>query len=259
LSVAAVHVSHSGEVVQNATQAYDQVAGQSYRDELILNHLPLVRHVLGRLRAQIPAHVDLENLESAGVLGLVEAANHFDRERGTQFNTYAYQRIRGAMLDELRRNSPLPQQMMENVALVRRAYETLPAPVTVDDLSAATGLTTDEVSDCLAAFRLTRMVSLEKADEMGVGTRLYDRENRPEAAVERAETSEQLTEALTGLQERERLVVTLYYLEDLRLKEIAAVVGLSESRVCRLLAAALFHLGEALRRKGVWDIEGRLR
>jgi RNA polymerase sigma factor FliA len=231
------------------TQAYDQVAEQSCRDELILSHLPLVRHVLGRLRAQLPPGVDLENLESAGVLGLVESANHFDRERGTQFNTYAYQRIRGAMLDELRRNSPLPQQMMERLTLVRAAYTKLPAPVSVDDLAAATGLTTEDVADCLAAHRLTRMVSLRSAHELGIGTRFDDREDRPDVVAERGELAEQLAAALTRLPERERLIVTLYYREDLRLKEIATVVGLSESRVSRLLNAALFHLGEALRTK----------
>src|SRR5438132_1518967 len=101
--------------------------------------------------------MDVENLEAAGTLGLVEAANHFDPDRGVQFKTYAYTRIRGAVLDELRRNCPLPQPMLQRAAKVRQAYEELQQPVTLEALATATQLSADEVADCLAALRLTRM------------------------------------------------------------------------------------------------------
>jgi RNA polymerase sigma factor for flagellar operon FliA len=232
--------------VSGGVKTYTQVAAQSRRDELILEHLPLVRHILGKLAAQLPPGVDVENLESAGVLGLVEAANNFDPERGNQFNTYAYLRIRGAILDELRRNCPLPQQMLERVAQVRRAYKELPPPVTVEALAAATGLNADVVADCLAAIRMTRMVSLE-GSVATVGTRLDERQERPDTQAERAELSRLLTEAIESLPPRERLIVTLYYKEDLRLKEIGQLMELSESRVSRLLNAALFEIGEYMR------------
>ncbi len=235
--------------VSTEIRAYTQIAAQSRRDELILEHLPLVRHILGKLAAQLPPGVDVENLESAGVLGLVEAANSFDPARGNQFNTFAFLRIRGAILDELRRNCPLPQQMLERVAQVRKAYKQLPPPVTVDALAAATGLSTDEVADSLAAFRMTRMVSLEGAADT-VGTRLDERQERPDTLAERAELSRLLTEAIESLPPRDRLTVTLYYKEDLRLKEIGQILELSESRVSRLLNAALFTIGEYLRAHG---------
>ena len=227
-------------------KTYTRIAAQGRRDELILEHLPLVRHILGKLAAQLPPGVDVENLESAGVLGLVEAANNFDPERGNQFSTFAFLRVRGAILDELRRNCPLPQQMLERVALVRKAHKELPPPVTVPALAAATGLSDDEVADCLAAIRMTRMVSLEGRAEM-VGTRLDDRAERPDVLAERAELGRLLADALAALPERERLIVTLYYKEDLRLKEIGQVLKLSESRVSRLLNAALFDIGEYIR------------
>lgn len=227
-------------------QAYRQVAQRSQRDELILNHLPLVRHVLGRLSAQFPPGVDLENLESAGVLGLVEAAAKFDAEKNVQFKTYAYIRIRGAILDELRRNCPLPQQMLQTVARVRAAHKELPAPVTVEALAAATGLTEDEVADCLAAIRLTQMVSCPPGIELGA-TRLDERHGRPDAEVQEAEMRQLLADAIEALPVRERTVVTLYYREDLRLKEISRVLNLSESRISRILNAALFTLGEYIR------------
>lgn len=227
-------------------QAYQSLAQQSQREQLILAHLPLVRHIAGKLLAQLPPGLDVENLEAAGVLGLVEAAAHFDVGRGTQFNTYAYPRIRGAILDELRRNSPLPQHALENVARVRRAYEELPAPVRVEDLVRATGLTAEEVADSLAAIRLTSLLSWQEGREQAI-TVLDRREQRPESRLEQEEERALLSAALAALAERERLIVTLYYLEDLRLKEIGRLLQLSESRVSRLLNTALFHLGEYVR------------
>ncbi len=232
--------------VENPSQVYGQIASRDRRDELILEHLSLVRHVIGKLLAQLPPGVDVENLESAGTLGLVEAAHNFDPGRGAQFKTFAYPRIRGAVIDELRRNCPLPQQVMERVTLVRQAYNKLQPPVTVDALAAMTGLSADEVADCLAAYRMTRMVSLEPASET-VRTRLDERQQAPDALAEQAERSRTLADAITALPERERLVVTLYYMEDLRLKEIGHVLQLSESRVSRVLNSALFHLGEYMR------------
>jgi RNA polymerase sigma factor for flagellar operon FliA len=231
--------------VQDLAQAYRDVARQGRRDQLILDHLPLVRHIVGKLTAELPSGIDIENLEAAGVLGLVEAATSFDPEREVRFKTFAYIRVRGAILDELRRNCPLPQPMLEALAKVRKAYRTLPAPVSVAALALASGLSEDEVSDCLAASRLTRMVSLSPGSRDWT-TRLDD-EGRPEAPLERAEEARLLDEAIAALPERERLAVTLYYREDLRLKEISVVLSLSESRVSRILNAALFHLTEYFR------------
>jgi RNA polymerase sigma factor FliA len=232
--------------VTDAVQTYRDLAWQSRRDQMILENLALVRHLVGKLTAELPPGVDVENLEAAGVLGLVEAAANYDPEREARFKTFAYLRVRGAILDELRRNCPLPQPMLETLAQVRAAYRTLPAPVTVAALATATGLSEDEVADCLAAVRLTRMVSLSP-DSQGWATRLDDRGDRPETPLERAEEAQLLDEAIALLPERERLTVTLYYREDLRLKEISTVLGLSESRVSRILNAALFHLTEYFR------------
>src|SRR6185369_4427005 len=97
--------------------------------------LSLVRHILGRLAAKLPYGVDLENLEAAGTLGLVEAANRFEPERGIHFKTFAYTRIRGAIYDELRRNCPLPQELLERVAQVRQALQSLAPPIRVEALA----------------------------------------------------------------------------------------------------------------------------
>jgi RNA polymerase sigma factor FliA len=236
--------------VEGTSQAYGEIGTRVKRDELILAHLPLVRHLIGKLTAQLPSHIDVENLESAGVLGLVEAASHFDPARGVQFKTFAYARVRGAILDELRRNSSLPQQVIQRLAKVRQAYEDLNAPVTVEGLASAAGLTVDEVADTLAVNRMSRLVSLHRSTEPTITTRLDEREAAPDAQAERSEQAALLTDGMASLPERERLVLTLYYMEDLRLKEIAKSLNLSESRVSRVLNAALFHLGEFMRSKG---------
>lgn len=234
--------------MQTGTHAYDQLAAQNRRQELILEHLWLVRHIVGRMAARFPPGIDAENLEAAGTLGLVEAASKFDAERGVKFETFACLRIRGAVYDEMRRNCPLPQHLLERVARVRKAYEDMRPGTTVEQLAEAAGMSADEVADCLAAMRLTRMVSWEGASETAEHLQT-DRRDQPDANLQRAEQKRQIAEALTALPERERLVVTLYYLEDLRLKEIGQVLELSESRISRLLNAAIFHLGEYLRER----------
>jgi RNA polymerase sigma factor for flagellar operon FliA len=235
--------------MSSSITTYQRQADQQRRDELILGHLPLVRHVIGRLVGGLPPGVDVENLESAGVLGLVEAAAKYDPTRSAQFKTFAYLRIRGAILDELRRNSPLPQHMLERVALIRKAYRTLPAPVTVEAIAAATGLALDDVADALAAERFAKTVSWEQtAEPNGLGPAVTA--DPPDAEAERWETIQHLSEAIESLPPKERIAVTLYYREELRLKEIAEVMKLSPSRISRLLSKATFELGELLKARG---------
>jgi len=227
-------------------RTYQRQADRGRRDELILSHLPLVKHVIGRLIGGLPPGIDAENLEAAGVLGLVEAAGKFDPTRNAQFKTFAYLRIRGAILDELRRNSPLPQHMLERVSAIRKAYRTLPQPVSVEALAAATGFKPDDVADALAAERFTRQVSWEQTAEPN-GLSPATAAEPPDAEAERWEATQQLTEAIAALPAKERIAVTLYYKEELRLKEIAEVMKLSPSRISRLLSKATFDLGETLK------------
>ena len=219
-------------------QEYSRTAEQTARDALVITHIWLVRHLTGKVTAHLPAGVDVENLESAGMLGLVEAASRFDVTRGVDFKSFAALRIRGAIYDEARRNCPLPQEVMQRVMLVAKAQEKLTAPVSVDDLVDETGLSKDDVLDALLAMPLIRIQSLDQA----VDDPTRHTESSAEATAERAEQKRLLADAIAALPERERLVVTLYYMEDLRLKEIGEVLKLSESRVSRLLAAAQFQL-----------------
>ena len=233
---------------QVSAQVYQQVSAQTQREELILANLALVRHILGRLAARFPRGIDLDNLEAAGVLGLVEAANRFEAERGIAFKTFAYTRIRGAIYDELRRNCPLPQDLLERTAKVRKILQALPPPVSIEILALESGLSEDDVTDCLAAMRLTRNISWDDIAPFNKG-QLASAGERPDMLLEDVERKKLLVEAIMQLPESERLSITLYYMEELRLKEIGRVLNLSESRVSRLLKSAQHRIEEHIRAK----------
>jgi RNA polymerase sigma factor FliA len=231
-----------------SAQVYQQVSAQTQREELILSNVALVRHILGRLAARLPRGIDLDNLEAAGVLGLVEAANRYEPERGISFKTFAYTRIRGAIYDELRRNCPLPQELLERTTKVRAILQSMPPPASIENLALASGLSEDEVSECLAAMRMTRSVSWDNIAAFHSG-HLANAADRPDLLLENAERKSLLTEAITQLPESERLSIILYYMEELRLKEIGRVLNLSESRVSRLLKSAEHRIEEHIRAK----------
>lgn len=228
------------------TETYRSMLQSQQRDEMIVEHLPFVRHVLGRMVGSLPTGVDVENLEAAGVLGLVEASQQFDASRGVPFKSFAYRRIHGAIIDELRRNCPLPQHVLQGVAKVRRACELLEPPVTPEIIAQETGLSPDEVAVCLEAIRLTRPSHWEEASSSRA-LRPEEADGDPRVEVEQRECRQVLAECITRLPDQERLVLTLYYLEDLRLKEIGRVLRLSESRVSRILSKAEHRLREFFR------------
>lgn len=213
-----------------AVRAYQTSTHQALREQLIIDHLPLVRNVLGRLMATLPDHLDRENLEAAGVLGLVEAAHHYDLTRNVKFGAFAYFRIRGAILDELRRNCPLPQHMLEKWARVREALSEIDGPVSMEEVAATCGCTETELEECFDAIRLTRPETWDETFDLA-GT-------EPVSDIEREDRASRLADAITQLDDRLRAIVTMYYRDQLTLKEIGEVLGLSESRISRLLQHA---------------------
>jgi RNA polymerase sigma factor for flagellar operon FliA len=232
-----------------ATQTYRNVSLQTRRDELIVQHLGFVRHVLGRVLSDLPEHVDRENLESAGVLGLVEAAGQFDPTRGVAFTTFAYPRVRGAILDELRRNCPLPQQILQQWARIREASSLLPLPITTEALAAATDLTCEQVEACLAAIRMSRFESFEDLEQTHPESPCRAPAVDEERPLDEAEQRQLLADAIEELPQQMRLAITMYHKDDLRMREIGTVLGLSESRVSRILAAAELRLKTHIHRR----------
>jgi len=233
--------------MEAAVRAYQNVTQKEFRDALVVENLDCVRHVLGRLMIGLPGFVDVENLEAAGILGLVEAAGQFDPQRGVAFSTFATHRIRGAMLDELRRNCPLPQQMLQQWARIRQVWEQLGEHVSPAAVANETGLTEEEIENCLAAVRLAQPEAWHA--EMTGGKPLRSPSDDPEQQHELADEQRRLANAIEQLPDRLRIVLSLYYTENLRLAEIGEVLGLSESRISRLLTTAHLQLKSIIERE----------
>lgn len=218
------------------------------RDRLIMENIDFVGRILSTMSIAVDDEHSKENLISAGTLGLVEAANKFDASKGVPFRTFAFPRIRGAIVDELRAKSPLSQNALKRIGMVRRAYERIEPPVTPEKLAEATDLTLDQVGATLEALRFESPEDWNDLSDTvhgswrsDVGTPQYDFENQ--------ELVELLAEAIEGLGEQERLVLTLYYWEELNLAEIGAALDLSESRISRVLAEGKFRVQEIIRCK----------
>ncbi|MDG2013590.1 MAG: sigma-70 family RNA polymerase sigma factor, partial [Pirellulaceae bacterium] len=163
------------------TNAYQDAAKKQKRDRLIEDHMEYVRQVCCTLCKRLPGTVDLQNLQSAGMVGLIQAAQKFDESKGINFKTYSYPRIRGAIIDEIRRNSPLTQKAMHLVGKVRTALETLEPPATTEAIAAAAKITLQEVDECLLAMQIA---TPQNCDEAGS---VADREITPDTALEQQE------------------------------------------------------------------------
>ena len=218
----------------------DYLAGPTrpLRDRLVIHYAPLVRAVAHRVAAGLPSYVDHADLAQSGVFGLIDAVERFDPERCPRFESYAAQRIRGAILDELRAQDWVPRTVRGRVRELERAQERLENRL----LRAATDRELAEelgvpVRDLRGLTQQVQMISVEALEENsgGVSELLADdRTPDPMAVVQAREMMRQLNMAVAQLGERDRRVVELYYLENRTLAEIGRLLGVTESRVCQL-------------------------
>lgn len=232
------------------------------RDRLILKYLPLVKYVLGKLSIYLPQHLDEEDMLEAGIMGLIDAAEKFDPTRQVQFKTYAIPRIRGAILDELRAQDWIPRSARKKAHTLEAAFNKLrdrwDRDPTLDEMAEEMAVTPDEVNKLLSDVSFASLMSLEtvhsqESDEPStIGSTLVNaRSVNPAEAFELAEEKGLLADAMAELPEPERLVITLYYFEDLLLKEIGEVMGLSESRISQLHSKAVFVLRSKMKRSAI--------
>jgi RNA polymerase sigma factor for flagellar operon FliA len=232
---------------------------QPLRDRLVLHYAPLVKYVAGRVGTGLPAHVEVADLIQSGIFGLVDAIEKFEPERGLKFETYAMQRIRGAILDDLRAQDWVPRSVRGRAREVERALERLGAQLrrtpTDAELADELGLSLHELRDVYAQLQLTSVVALDELAAAGRGPTpladiLEDQEALdPVALLVDQDNRRQLAQAIAHLAERDRVVVTLYYFENLTLAEIGRVLGVTESRVCQLHTRAVLRLRAKLLEK----------
>lgn len=237
-------------------RAYQEQAGdrgQQLRETMITSHLPLVRYLVNRFAMQLPGHLDPQDIASAAVIGLINAADRFDPGRGVQFKTFAEQHIRGAILDELRATDNLSRTMRDKSKMVEREMhqqeQRLGRNPTGEEMAEALQISIDDYHVLLDEIHEHCFISIDDSwdDEEGHPLNLSDilgddEEKGPHQQVASAQLAQALGSAIETLPEKERLAVTLYYYEEMNLKEIGAVLGLTESRICQILSQAMTRL-----------------
>jgi RNA polymerase sigma factor for flagellar operon FliA len=231
----------------NAINAYHAVQMPNL-DALVREQAPLVKRIAYHLMARLPPSVQIEDLIQAGMEGLLESARHYDPGQGASFETYAGIRIRGAMLDELRRYDWTPRSVHRKAREVAEAMREIEAATGRDARDAEVAerlkVTVSEYHQILQDAQSSRVFSIDELLESGdsVLEECADSRDGPADRLAKAGFTQALADAISGLPERERLVVSLYYEEELNLKEIGAVLGVSESRVCQIQSQAMLRL-----------------
>lgn len=243
-----------GEDTLSLWREYRRTADKAIRDRLILTYAPLVKYVAGRLGSGLPAHVDEGDLVSYGLLGLIGAIERYDPERDIKFETYAIARIKGAIIDELRALDWVPRSVRSRAREIERAIADLEAKLghapSDEEIAKKIGITVEELEDSLTDISRSSIAALDElwsvsgeGDQVSLLDTIEDTTGpRPAEALDETELRESLAEAIARLPEREKLVVTLYYYEELTLREIGEVLGVTESRVSQLHTKAILRL-----------------
>ena len=217
------------------------------REQLILEYAPLVKVVAGRLSMYLGYNVDYEDLVSYGIFGLIDAIDKFDCLKEVKFETYASLRIRGAILDQIRKMDWIPRSVRQRQRKIDEAMKQIEMrtgkTASDEELAKQLGLTDEELCSWQTQLKVTNVVSLNEFEENGSEPMIDSahpvRFSQPEEVVEEAELKEKLAESLELLTEKERRVIELYYYEDMTLKEISKILEVSESRISQLHTKAL--------------------
>jgi len=244
----------TGTDTQSLWLEFRRTQDKGLRDRLILTYAPLVKYVAGRLGSGLPAHVDEGDLVSYGLLGLIGAIERYDPERDIKFETYAMARIKGAIIDELRALDWVPRSVRSRAREIERAITELEARLgrapTDEEIAGKLSISVEELEESLTDISRSSIAALDElwsatgeGDQVSLLDTLEDTTGpKPAEALDETELREALADAIARLPEREKLVVTLYYYEELTLREIGEVLGVTESRVSQLHTKAVLRL-----------------
>ncbi|KQP13760.1 RNA polymerase sigma factor FliA [Pseudorhodoferax sp. Leaf267] len=230
--------------------------GQFDREHMIRQYVPLVRRLAHHMIAKLPPNVELDDLIQVGMIGLSEALTRYEVAQGVQFETFATQRIRGAMIDELRegdwmsRGSRKSQKDIERA--LRKVEQKLGRSPRESEIAEELGMTLADYQDLLGKVRGTQLVYLEDmtgddGDDSFLDRHTGDADADPMQMLRDARLRQALVDAIKSLPEREQYIMSMYYEKDLNLKEIAAVLGITESRVCQLHSQSVARLRAKMR------------
>mgnify|MGYP004514132079 FL=1 len=226
---------------------YARTKRPELREKIILEYAPLVKVVAGRLSMYLGYNVEYEDLVSYGIFGLIDAIDKFDSMKEVKFETYASLRIRGSILDQIRKMDWIPRTIRQKQKRIDAVVRTVEAekgrPASDEEIAAGLGITDEEYTDWQSQMKITGVVSLneylEQGSEIPSDTNVSRHFDSPEKVMEQGELAQMLRESLTLLTEKERRVIELYYYEELTLKEISHVLEVTESRVSQLHTKAL--------------------
>lgn len=241
----------SEEGVAHLWATHRQTQSRASRDRLILHFSPLVKYVAGRLAIGLPNNVEQADLVSYGMFGLIDAIDKFDADRGYKFETYAIPRIKGAILDELRSIDWVPRSVRAKGRAVERAFAKLEARLhrspTDAELAEEMGYGEGQLQTVLSQLSLTGVAALDemlgdRGDATTLGDTIADVADGPMQLVEMSEMRGQLGDAIERMPEREKVVLTLYYFENLTLAQIGKVLGVTESRVSQIHTKSVLQL-----------------
>lgn len=225
-------------------------AGQINKDQLVQRFAPLVKRIAYHLMARLPSSVQVDDLVQNGMMGLLDAISRFEAGMGAQFETYAAQRVRGAMLDGLRENDWLPRSLRRDFRRIEQAIAQLEQQhgrtPSEQELADSLGMSLADYQKMLQDARGHQLISfedmVEDGDEDFLERHLTDESNEPSKLLEDQSLRQLLAQGIELLPEREKLMMALYYEQDLNLREIGAVMNVTESRVCQLHSQAVARL-----------------
>ena len=233
--------------------AYKERPSQELRDRLIIQYSPLVKYVAGRVGVGLPQNVEQSDLVSYGVFGLIDAIDKFDPGRGYKFETYAMNRIKGAILDELRSIDWVPRSVRSKARSLERAYSELEAQnhraPTDEEVADKLGFTEQQFQTTLSQISFVGVAALDemlaggdRGESVTLGDTVADTSDGPMGVYEVEEMRQILADSINRMPEREKIVLTLYYYEGLTLAEIGRVLSVTESRVCQIHTKAVLQL-----------------
>ena len=236
----------------------------SLKEQIVLEHAPLIRYIVNRIAVRLPSNIDLDDLHNTGVIGLMDAIDKYDPDKNCKFKTYAEFRIKGAILDQLRSLDWVPRSVRQKSRRMERAYgeveQRLGRSASEEEVADSLGLQLDKFHELMNQVRGISLVNLEElrgnggdGDRAGTFADVVEdvHSENPFATLKLSETKHLIADTIGALPEKERLVVSLYYYEDLNMKEIGQILGITESRVCQIHTKAVLRLRAKL--KGIME------
>ena len=246
-------------LLREAKEQHNEIP-PTLREEIVLEHTPLIRYIVNRIAVRLPSHIDLDDLHNTGVIGLMDAIDKYDPEKNCKFKTYAEFRIKGAILDQLRSLDWVPRSVRQKGRRLERAYgdveQRLGRSANEDEVADSLGLQLDKFHELINQVRGISLVNLEElrgggqdGDRSGSYADIVEDVNaeNPFASLKVQEMRSVVADTIATLPEKERLVISLYYYEDLNMKEIGNILGITESRVCQIHTKSVLRLRSKLK------------